>query len=185
MKDPKAAERLKKATRSIKDYPKKGIIFRDLTTILQDGECFSLAIDMLEDFLIDPKSGERIYDKLAGVEARGFILAGALAGRLGGGVVMIRKPGKLPFTTISEDYQLEYGKDRLEIHQDAIVPGERVILIDDLLATGGTATAGAHLIERLKGKLIKFVFLVELPELGGRSRLSGYPVDTVISFEGH
>ena len=182
MKDPKAAERLKKATRSIKDYPKKGIIFRDLTTILQDGECFSLAIDMLEDFLIDPKSGERIYDKLAGVEARGFILAGALAGRLGGGVVMIRKPGKLPREVLTYDYSLEYGTNTLCMHKDAIKSGDRVVIMDDLLATGGTVSATVKLVEQAGGEVVGLGFMIELLDLNGRALIKDYPNKVLMTY---
>ena len=176
---------LKSITRSIQDYPKKGITFRDLTTIFQNGEAFSKAIEMMSESLRGENSGPVIFDKFAGIEARGFILAGALAAKMGGGVVLLRKPGKLPYETIRVEYQLEYGKDALEIHKDAILPGEKIVVIDDLLATGGPAEAGCKLVEELGGEVIKVLFLVELPELEGRKKLSAYDVDAIISFEGH
>lgn len=179
-----AIEHLIRTTRSIRDYPKKGIIFRDLSTIFQDGESMAIALDQLCDFLIEQAAGGMAYDKLAGIEARGFILAGALSGKLGGGVVMLRKPGKLPHKKLSVNYQLEYGEDALEVHQDAIKPGERIVVVDDLLATGGTAEAGCKLVEALGGIVIKVLFLVELPDLGGREKLARYDVASVISFRG-
>jgi adenine phosphoribosyltransferase len=121
---------------------------------------------------------------LAGIEARGFILSGALSGKLGGGVVMMRKPGKLPYAKKRVEYKLEYGEDALEVHEDAISPGERIIIVDDLLATGGTAEAGCTLVEELGGVVVKVLFLVELPDLEGRKRLSRYNVESVFSFEG-
>lgn len=179
-----AAKYLKKSTRSIRDYPKEGIIFRDLTTIFQDAEAMKLSLDMLSDFLMDENSEPILFDKLAGIEARGFLLAGGLSGKLGGGVVMMRKPGKLPYKKRRVDYKLEYGEDGLEVHEDAIKRGERVVVVDDLLATGGTAEAGCKLVEELGGVVIKVLFLVELPELNGREKLARYDIDSVISFEG-
>ena len=179
-----ALDFLKAHTRSIPDYPKKGIIFRDLTTIFQHSEAMALSLDLLSGFLIDTKSlGTSCY-KFVGIEARGFVLAGALSGKLGGGVIMMRKAGKLPYKKISLEYQLEYGSDALEVHVDAIKEGEHVVIVDDLLATGGTAEAGCKLVEALGGIVEKVLFLVELPELGGREKLSKYDVDSVISFEG-
>ena len=132
---------LKNITRSIPDYPKPGILFRDLTTIFQDKKAMALSLDLMIDILKE-KNGEILeFDKLLGIEARGFILAGALSGRIGGGVIMARKPGKLPYERISASYKLEYGEDALEVHVDSIKPGEKVIIVDDLLATGGTAEA--------------------------------------------
>jgi len=181
----KAKEKLKEATRSIPDYPKQGIIFRDLTTIFQDGEAFSLALELLVEKL-RRKDGEVLgFDKLVGIEARGFVLSGALAGKIGGGVVLLRKPGKLPYEKKRVEYKLEYGEDALEVHKDAIQPGEKVVVIDDLLATGGTAEAGCKLVEELGGEIVKVLFLVELPELNGRQKLSSYDVESIISFEGH
>jgi adenine phosphoribosyltransferase len=125
------------------------------------------------------------FDKLVGIEARGFVLAGALAARIGGGVVLLRKPGKLPYKKRRVDYNLEYGEDALEIHIDAIKPGEKIVVVDDLLATGGTAEAGCKLIEEAGGNIVKILFLVELPELEGRKKLNAYDIDSIISFEGH
>jgi adenine phosphoribosyltransferase len=176
---------LKNATRSIPDYPKPGIVFRDLTTIFQDGESFSLALDLLMNCLQEENSRPISFDKLVGIEARGFVLAGALAARIGGGVVLLRKPGKLPYKKRRVDYNLEYGEDALEIHIDAIKPGEKIVVVDDLLATGGTAEAGCKLIEEAGGNIVKILFLVELPELEGRKKLNAYDIDSIISFEGH
>jgi adenine phosphoribosyltransferase len=175
---------LKKTTRSIKDYPKPGIIFRDLTTVFQDGHALAIALELLTEFMKDENGIPIEFDKLAAIEARGFLLAGALAGKMGGGVVMIRKPDKLPYKKRRVEYELEYGKDALEVHEDAIRPGERVVIIDDLLATGGTAEAGCKLVEELGGTVVKVIFLVELPVLEGRKKLSDYVVDSVISFKG-
>jgi adenine phosphoribosyltransferase len=125
------------------------------------------------------------FDKMVGIEARGFVLAGALAARIGGGVVLLRKPGKLPYKKRRVDYNLEYGEDALEIHIDAIKPGEKIVVVDDLLATGGTAEAGCKLIEEAGGNIVKILFLVELPELEGRKKLNAYDIDSIISFEGH
>lgn len=175
---------LKETTRSIPDYPLSGITFRDLTTIFQNDKAFSLALDLLIECLGSENSEKRAFDKLAGIEARGFVLAGALAAKLGGGVVLLRKPGKLPYRKRRVDYKLEYGEDALEMHLDAINPGEKIVVIDDLLATGGTAEAGCRLIEEAGGKIIKVLFLVELPELKGRKRLSAYEVESIITFNG-
>jgi len=175
---------LKSITRSIKDYPKQGIIFRDLTTIFQDRKAMSLALELLTEEIT--LQGDRLisFEKFVGIEARGFLLAGALSGKLGGGVVMMRKPGKLPYAKKSVSYELEYGTDSLEVHEDAILPGEKIILVDDLLATGGTAEAGCKLVEELGGTVEKILFLVELPALKGRERLSGYDVSSIVEFEG-
>lgn len=181
----KDVQHLKSVTRSIRDYPKQGIIFRDLTTIFQDGEAFSKALELMMESLKKEDSDFLSFDKLAGIEARGFVLAGALAAKTGKGVVLLRKPGKLPYETRRVEYQLEYGEDALEVHKDAILPGERIIVIDDLLATGGTAEAGCKLVKELGGEVAKVLFLVELPELNGRLRLSEYDVDAIITFEGH
>jgi adenine phosphoribosyltransferase len=185
MKQEDAIRHLKNVTRSIPNYPKPGIVFRDLTTIFQDGESFSLALDLLMNCVQDEKSIPISFDKLVGIEARGFILAGALAAKIGGGVVLLRKPGKLPYKKLRVDYKLEYGEDALEMHMDAIQPGEKVIVVDDLLATGGTAEAGCKLIKEAGGEIVKILFLVELPELEGRKKLNAYDIDSIISFEGH
>jgi len=179
-----AIQRLKNITRSIPDYPKQGIIFRDLTTIFQDAESFSLTLDLLAKSMYDKNSKPLAFDKIAGIEARGFLLAGALAARNGGGVVLLRKPGKLPYQTRRIEYKLEYGEDALEMHLDTIEPGEKILVVDDLLATGGTAEAGCKLIEQAGGIIVKVLFLVELPDLNGRKRLEGYDLDSIIRFEG-
>jgi adenine phosphoribosyltransferase len=175
---------LKNITRSIPDYPKPGILFRDLTTIFQDKKAMALSLDLMIDILKE-KDGEILeYDKLLGIEARGFILAGALSGRIGGGVIMARKPGKLPYERISASYKLEYGEDALEVHVDSIKAGDKVIVVDDLLATGGTAEAACKLVKELGGEIVKIIFLVELPELKGNLKLEAYNVGSVVSFEG-
>lgn len=176
---------LKNITRSIPDYPKPGIVFRDLTTIFQSGEAFALALDQLGSCLMDENKEALPFDKFVGIEARGFVLAGALAAKMGGGVALLRKPGKLPFKKRGIEYKLEYGEDALEMHVDAIRPGEKVVVVDDLLATGGTAEAGCKLVEEAGGNIIKVLFLVELPELGGRIRLANYEINSIVSFEGH
>ncbi len=126
-----------------------------------------------------------VFDKLVGIEARGFVLAGALAAKIGGGVVLLRKPGKLPYEKRGIEYKLEYGEDALEVHEDAIQPGEKVVVVDDLLATGGTAEAGCKLVEELGGVVVKVLFLVELPELKGRKKLAQYDIESIMTFEGH
>ena len=184
MKETNERQFLKDAVRSIPDYPKKGIIFRDLSTVFQDKEAFAVALGLLEDRIKGENEEPFPFDKIAGIEARGFILAGAMAARLGGGVVMLRKPGKLPYKRKTVEYTLEYGRDAMEIHEDAISPGERIILIDDLLATGGTAEAACKLIEQSGGIVVKILFLVELPDLGGRNKLKDYDTEAIIGFEG-
>jgi len=172
---------VKSRIRTIPHYPRHGIQFRDITTLLKDAIGFRIAIDELVRRYADHR-----IDKVAAVESRGFIVGAPLAYRLGTGFVPIRKQGKLPAATIGHDYQLEYGADRVEIHADAIEPGEQVLLVDDLIATGGTAEAAAALIEKLGGKVVECAFLVDLPEVGGRRRLEakGYPVHAVCAFEG-
>ena len=137
------------------------------------------------DRLKDQSGKPLLFEKLAGIEARGFVLAGALAARTGGGVALLRKPGKLPYKKRGIEYKLEYGEDALEMHLDAIQPGEKVVVVDDLLATGGTAEAGCKLVEEAGGKIVKVLFLVELPELKGRDKLISYEVESIITFEGH
>ncbi|EPX78773.1 adenine phosphoribosyltransferase [Salipiger mucosus] len=158
--------------RPIVDFPKEGIVFRDVTTLFASPRGFRMAVDQL----LHPYAGTR-FDKVVGLEARGFILGGAVAHQLSAGFVPIRKKGKLPAATIAESYTLEYGEAVVEIHDDAIAPGERVLLVDDLLATGGTAEAGIKLVERLGGEIIGCAFLVDLPDLGGRARLEGLGMD--------
>ncbi|THD72966.1 adenine phosphoribosyltransferase [Thalassobius vesicularis] len=167
--------------RTIVDFPHEGILFRDVTTLFADPRGFRLCVDQL----LHPYAGQRI-DKVVGLEARGFILGGAVAHQLGTGFVPVRKKGKLPHTTISEEYKLEYGEAIVEIHDDAIQPGETVLLVDDLLATGGTAEAGIKLVERLGGQIISCAFVVDLPDLGGRARLEkmGMDVHALCAFEG-
>jgi len=172
---------LEKYVRSIPDYPKPGILFRDITTLLGDPVGFRKAVDGLVQF----HAGVRI-DKVAGIEARGFILGGAVAHQLSCGFVPVRKPGKLPWKTVGEDYALEYGTDKLEIHADAVRPGDKVLIVDDLIATGGTAAATIKLIERLGAQVVACSFVIDLPDLGGRKRLEalGKEVLTLVSFEG-
>ncbi|MFZ1947534.1 MAG: adenine phosphoribosyltransferase [bacterium] len=169
---------LRQLVRSIPDFPKKGILFRDITTVLKDGGGFRQAVLALAE----KYQGEAI-DKVACVEARGFLLGGAVAYHLGCGVVPIRKPGKLPAEKVSRSYDLEYGKDAVEIHKDAIAAGDRVLLVDDLLATGGTARAALELVEELGAKVIGCAFLVELRDLNGRKLLDQYDVFSVIAYD--
>jgi len=168
---------LEKIIRDVPDFPKKGIIFKDITTLLQHKEAFHATIDMMVE-----KYRNQKIDKIVGIESRGFIFGGAAAYLLGCGFVPARKPGKLPAATISQSYTLEYGSNTLELHADAIEPGENVVIIDDLLATGGTATAVAQMIEQLKGKIIGIEFLIELEFLKGREKLGGYPVFSYIRY---
>lgn len=167
--------------RTIVNFPHEGILFRDVTTLFADPRGFRMCIDQL----LAPYAGLRI-DKVAGLEARGFILGGAVAHQLSTGFVPIRKKGKLPGTTISQAYSLEYGEAVVEIHDDALQPGEKVLLVDDLLATGGTAEAGIRLIERLGGQIAGCAFVVDLPDLGGRDRLRamGMDVHSLCAFDG-
>ncbi|MCR8724931.1 adenine phosphoribosyltransferase [Frigidibacter sp. ROC022] len=167
--------------RTIVDFPHEGILFRDVTTLFADPRGFRICVDQM----LDPYAGMQI-DKVVGLEARGFILGGAIAHQLTLGFVPIRKKGKLPGAVISQEYTLEYGEAVMEVHDDAIQPGERVLLVDDLLATGGTAEAGIKLIERLGGVIVGCAFIVDLPELGGRALLEklGYEVHALCAFEG-
>jgi adenine phosphoribosyltransferase len=172
----------KSVIRSIPDYPKTGIIFRDITTLLGHPRAFRRAVDEL----VQPYAGVRI-DKVAGIEARGFILGGAVAHQLSVGFVPVRKKGKLPWQVIGEDYALEYGTDRVEIHTDAVKHGDHILLVDDLIATGGTCFAAIKLLERAGGKVIGCSFVIDLPDLGGaeKIRVLGKEVKTLVSFEGH
>ena len=167
--------------RTIPDYPKPGIMFRDITTLLKDAGGFRSVVDAMV-----ARHRGRGITKVAGIEARGFILGGAVAHGLGAGFVPVRKRGKLPHDIIGHDYALEYGTDRVEMHLDAISPGEHVLLVDDLIATGGTAEAAVTLIRRAGGLIAEACFVIDLPDLGGRSRLEdgGTPVFTLIGFEG-
>lgn len=167
--------------RTIPDFPHEGILFRDVTTLFADARGFRMAVDQM----LHPFAGERI-DQVVGLEARGFILGGAVAHQLGTGFVPVRKAGKLPGTTISEAYTLEYGEAVVEIHDDAIEAGQRVLVVDDLLATGGTAEAGIKLLERLGAEIVATSFIIDLPDLGGRTKLQdlGYEVHALCAFEG-
>lgn len=172
---------VKDYVRSIHDFPHEGIIFRDVTTLFADARGFRMAVDQI----LHAYAGTRI-DKVVGLEARGFILGGAVAHQLSTGFVPIRKKGKLPGTVISEAYQLEYGEAIMEIHDDALKPGEKVLIVDDLLATGGTAAAAITLCRRLGAEVIGCAFVIDLPELGGRKVLEGMdmPVHALCEFEG-
>ena len=167
--------------RTIPDFPHEGIMFRDVTTLFGDPRGFRMAVDQL----LAPFAGRRI-DQVVGLEARGFILGGAVAHQLSAGFVPVRKKGKLPAATLSEDYALEYGTATVEIHDDAIEPGQTVLIVDDLLATGGTAEAGIKLVERLGGNILGCAFVIDLPDLGGRKRLEalGMDVHALCAFEG-
>ncbi|MBO0333046.1 adenine phosphoribosyltransferase [Sneathiella sp. CAU 1612] len=173
---------IKSVIRTIPDYPKKGILFRDITTLWQDAGGFRHVVDQL----VWPYAGVRI-DKVAGIEARGFVLGGAIAHQLSVGFVPVRKKGKLPGAVISEEYELEYGTDTVEIHQDAIKEGENILLVDDLIATGGTAEAAINLIRQAGGAVIGAAFVIDLPDIGGAKRIAamGVSVRTLCEFEGH
>ena len=172
---------IKSRIRTIPDYPKPGIMFRDITTLLQDPEGLRVAVDRL----VEPFSGQKV-DKVAGIEARGFILGGAVALALDAGFVAVRKKGKLPWRTVGQEYELEYGSDVIEMHTDAVQKGERVLLVDDLIATGGTAEATIRVIEKLGGTLVGCAFVIDLPDLGGRQRIEaeGHKVLSLCQFEG-
>ncbi|AQS61158.1 Adenine phosphoribosyltransferase [Rhizobium rhizogenes] len=176
------ASELAAAIRSIPDYPKPGIIFRDITTLLGNPRAFRRAVDEL----VQPYAGTKI-DKIAGMEARGFILGGAVAHQLSAGFVPIRKKGKLPHTTVRVAYSLEYGVDEMEMHVDAVQPGEKVILVDDLIATGGTAEGAVKLLRQMGAEIVSACFVIDLPDLGGRRKLEdlGVEVRTLVEFSGH
>jgi adenine phosphoribosyltransferase len=173
---------LKKSIRTIRDYPKPGIMFRDITTLLGDARAFRRAIDEL----VQPWAGTKI-DKIAGIEARGFILAGAIAHQLSAGFIPIRKKGKLPHSTVSIAYSLEYGLDEMEVHDDALKPGERVLLVDDLIATGGTAEGAVKLLKKIGADIVAACFIIDLPDLGGATKIRDLDVAvrTLVSFGGH
>jgi len=162
--------------RDIPDFPKPGIIFKDITPLLNNPEAFKAAIDQLASRY----AGKRI-DKIVGIEARGFIFAGALAYRLGTGMVPVRKKGKLPYKTLSETYELEYGTDTMEMHEDAIKPGDHVLVLDDLIATGGTLAATCRLVEKLGGSIVEVAILIELSFLNGRAKVKEYPYFTLLT----
>jgi len=173
---------LRAAIRTIPDYPKPGIMFRDITTLLGNARAFRQAVDEL----VQPWAGMKI-DKVAGMEARGFILGGAVAHQVSAGFIPIRKKGKLPYKRVTIGYSLEYGIDEMEMHEDALEKGERVILVDDLIATGGTAEGAVKLLRKLGANVLAACFVIDLPELGGADKLRkmDVPVRTLISFEGH
>ncbi len=172
---------LKNTIRTIPHWPKEGVMFRDITTLIKDDKAFGQVIQKLEERY----AGARI-DKIAGIESRGFIFGAALAFALKIGFIPIRKKGKLPAETLTEEYALEYGTDQIEIHKDALTPNQRVVLVDDLIATGGTALASCRLIERLGGQIAECAFVIDLPDLGGSLKLidAGYQVHYFIQFEG-
>jgi len=168
---------LREYIRDVPDFPKEGIIFKDITTLISSGDAFKYAVDKM----IEPFKEESI-DRIIGIESRGFLFGGAMAYILGTGVNIARKPGKLPWKTIREEYSLEYGTNALEIHMDAVKEGEKILIVDDLLATGGTALAVAKLVERLGGSVVGFSFLIELTFLNGRKKLEGYKVHSVVEY---
>ncbi len=172
---------IRQRIRTIPDFPKPGIMFRDITTLLLDAEGLALTIDRMAEAV----DGE--IDLVAGIEARGFLFGAALAVKLGAGMLLVRKDGKLPGATIAEDYALEYGTDRIAIHADALAPGARVLLVDDLIATGGTARAAVRLLKKAGAEVVQASFVVDLPELGGADALrsDGIAVHSLVAFEGH
>jgi adenine phosphoribosyltransferase len=182
MISPAVEHDFKAAIRNIPDYPKPGIVFRDITTLLGDARAFRRAVDEL----VQPWAGMKI-DKVAGIEARGFILGGAVAHQVSAGFVPIRKKGKLPHKRVSIAYSLEYGLDEMEMHEDAVVAGERVVLVDDLIATGGTAEGAVKLLRQLGADVLAACFIIDLPDLGGAAKLRALdvPVRTLVSFAGH
>jgi adenine phosphoribosyltransferase len=175
-------EELIAAIRNIPDYPKPGIMFRDITTLLGNPRAFRRSVDEL----VHPYAGTKI-DKVAGMEARGFIIGGAVAHQLSAGFVPIRKKGKLPHDTVRVAYSLEYGVDEMEMHRDAVQPGEKVVLVDDLIATGGTAEGAVKLLKQMGADIVAACFIIDLPELGGRKKLEalGVKVHTLVEFAGH
>jgi adenine phosphoribosyltransferase len=173
---------LKDSIRTIPNYPKPGVMFRDITTLLADARAFRRAIDEL----VQPYAGSKIA-KVAGIEARGFILGGAVAHQISAGFIPIRKKGKLPHETVSIAYSLEYGVDQMEVHKDAVSPGEKVVIVDDLIATGGTAEAACRLLTSLGAEIIAACFIINLPDLGGADKIRnlGIPVRALMEFDGH
>jgi adenine phosphoribosyltransferase len=170
---------LKKCVRSIVDWPIPGVIFRDLTTLMKDPEALKVSCDMFYD-----RYRDKHIDKVVGIDARGFVFGAVLAYKLGVGFVPVRKKGKLPHDTIEEVYSLEYGSGTLEIHKDAICDGERIVIIDDLIATGGTIGATVQLVKKLGGNIIECAFLIELPDLRGRAKIDGCAIFSIMEFEG-
>jgi len=180
--DPQILAEIQSSIRTIPDYPKPGILFRDITTLMGNAKVFRLVVDEM----VRPWAQSGV-DRVAGIEARGFILGGAVAHRLSAGFVPIRKKGKLPHETVRVAYSLEYGLDEMEIHRDSVTPGQRLILVDDLIATGGTATTAVQLLRSLGAQILAACFVIDLPDLGGRQRLEALevPVRTLVSFAGH
>ena len=170
---------LKETIRTVPNWPIKGVMFRDITTLMQEPDAFRHACDLFHE-----RYKEMKIDKVVGIDARGFIFGAVLAYHLGVGFVTVRKKGKLPHTTISEEYSLEYGTNTVEMHSDSIREGEQVVIVDDLIATGGTIAAAISLVERLGGKIVECAFVVELPELKGREKIVGYRIHTLTTFEG-
>ena len=173
-------KRLEDYVRSIPDFPEKGIIFRDVTSVLQDADGLRLAIDSMQEFLKDVD-----FDVVVGAESRGFVFGTPIAYNLHKPFVLVRKKGKLPCETVSREYDLEYGSAVIEMHRDSIKPGQKVVLVDDLIATGGTIQAAAELVESLGGEVVKIIFLMELAGLKGREKLAKYNVESVIRYEGN
>lgn len=171
-------ELIKSKIRDIPDWPEKGVIFRDITPLIQDRRAFKMVID----WLVQPYFGKKI-DKIVGIDARGFLLASAMAYKLKSGIAIIRKKGKLPSKTISQEYELEYGTDTVEMHEDSILPGEKVLLVDDVLATGGTMKATIDLVKKLGGEIVSVDFLIELDYLDGRKKLEGYKIRSLLNYE--
>ncbi|MGN6453751.1 MAG: adenine phosphoribosyltransferase [Steroidobacteraceae bacterium] len=180
--DPEVQRAIREAIRTIPDYPKPGVMFRDITTLLGNARAFHQVVEEL----VRPWRSEQV-DHVAGIEARGFILGGAVAHQLRAGFVPIRKKGKLPHTTVRVAYSLEYGLDEMEMHRDAVSPGERILLVDDLIATGGSAEAAVKLLRTLGATILGACFIVDLPELGGSARLEALdvPLRTLVAFHGH
>ena len=172
-------ETLIKNLRNVPDFPIPGIQFKDVSTLFKNAKCMRIMVNELYELYKD-----KGITKVVGIESRGFVLGAALAVKLNAGFVMCRKPGKLPADTLKETYMKEYGKDTIEIHKDAITPGMKVVLLDDLIATGGTIKAAAELVEELGGEVVECLFLMELVDLGGRKSLEGYKVDSVVKYEG-
>ena len=180
--DDQQRQEIRNSIRTIADYPRPGVMFRDITTLLGDARVFRRVVDEL----VQPWSEERV-DRVAGIEARGFILGGAVAHRLGAGFVPIRKKGKLPHTTVRVAYSLEYGVDEMEMHKDGVAAGERLLIVDDLIATGGSAEAAVKLLRSLGAEILAACFVIDLPDLGGSRKLAelGVPVRTLVAFDGH
>lgn len=170
-------EVLKAKIRDIPDFPKQGIIFKDITPLLGDPQAFNMVINLLANRYVNQH-----IDRVVGIEARGFILGAALAYKLNSGLILVRKPGKLPADTLKAVYELEYGVDQLEIHRDALVPGTRVVLVDDVIATGGTSRAALDLIKELQCEVVELAFLIELCALNGRQRLQGYEIFSLFQY---